>query len=323
MPIISSTYQPTRRWLRNAHVSSISPAILRTVKGVDYRRETIELNDGDFLDLDWFCPSENQPKKLVLVLHGLEGAADRPYVKGVCRYFGERGWDALALNQRTCGGRMNRLLRGYHMGSTDDAAAAIRHAIGKGYTQIGLVGFSMGGNHVMKYLGEMNDQTPKEVIGGVAISVPCHIVSANVELIKLKNRLYLSRFLMGLNEKMRQKALQFPGEVDVTGPLPKNFAEFDERFTAPLHGFAGAVDYWTKCSSRQFIPGIQRPTLLINSLNDTFLSEECFPREEAEEMDHFFLEMPQYGGHCGYGSGRDYWSEVRSFEFLEANTRPS
>lgn len=315
MPIINSTYQPTRRWLRNAHVSSITPAILRTVKGVDYNREVLELDDGDFLDLDWFCP-DGDNGKLVLVLHGLEGAADRPYVRGICRYFGERGWHALALNQRTCGGRMNRLLRGYHMGATDDVARVINYAISKGYQQVGIVGFSMGGNHVMKYLGETGTATPSEVIGGVAISVPCHIVSANVELVKLKNRLYLSRFLLGLNDKMRQKARKFPDQVDVSGRMPRNFAEFDERFTAPLHGFDGAIDYWTKCSSRQFIPGIVKPTLLINSLNDTFLSDQCFPREEATEMDHFFLEMPKYGGHCGYGSGREYWSEKRAFEFL-------
>ncbi len=316
MPILSSTYQPSKWWLRNAHLNTITPALFRSVEDVEYEREVLELADGDFLDLDWFKNQEANPR-LVVVLHGLEGAADRPYVQGMCRYFTQRGWHALALNQRTCGGRMNRLLRAYHMGSTDDLHSCLQHAIRKGYQQIGLVGFSMGGNHVMKYLGEQGQNTPAEVMGGVAFSVPCHIASANVEIDKLHNRLYLKRFLEGLNQKMRLKKEAFPDQIVLPKQMPTSFASFDDRFTGPLHGFSGAMDYWTKCSSRQFIPSIQRPTLLVNAQDDTFLSDLCYPKDEAQTMPHFFLEMPRYGGHVGFSGGANYWTEERAFAFLE------
>lgn len=321
MPVLSSNYEPSNLLLKNAHLSTIAPALLRRVEEVSFQRETIDTPDGDFLDLDWWRPAregEAGPKSasLVIVLHGLEGSADRPYVKGMCRFFAERGWDALGLNQRTCGGRMNRLLRAYHMGSTDDLGTAIHHAIDMGYEEIGLVGFSMGGNHVLKYLGEKRSNVPVQITAGVAFSVPCHIESANKEIDQWHNRLYLNRFLKGLNEKMRHKARQFPDKVDISTPLPKSFAEFDDRYTGPIHGFSGAIDYWTKCSSRQFIPTIERPALLVNADDDTFLSEACYPYEEAREMDHFFLEIPHYGGHVGFGRGRDYWSERRAFEFI-------
>ncbi len=316
MPIVPATYQANKFWLRSAHLNTITPALFRSVKGVRYQRAVLELDDGDFLDLDWFQPSPHS-EKLVLVLHGLEGAADRPYVRGMCRYFGEGGWHALALNQRTCGGRMNRLVRAYHMGSTDDVARVVQHAIERGYQKIALVGFSMGGNHVMKYLGEQGHQLPPEVLGGVAFSVPCHIASANVEIDKFHNRIYLNRFLKGLNEKMHLKKAAFPDLIELPKKMPTSFQAFDDVFTGPLHGFDGAMDYWTKCSSRQFIPSIQRPCLLVNAQDDTFLSPDCYPIDEAQEMDHFFLEMPQYGGHTGFAGGRNYWTEERAFDFFE------
>jgi len=319
MPFLESTYLPSSRLLRNAHLNTMHPALFRKVRGVSYKREVLEIDDGDFLDLDWWRPSSASGEKLVLALHGLEGSADRSYAMGICRYFGQRGWHCLGLNQRTCGDRMNRLPRAYHMGTTDDVARVIKHAIALGYQQIGLVGFSMGGNHVLKYLGEEGDQVPVQIIGGVAFSVPCHIASANIEIDKWYNRLYLKRFLKSLNEKMRLKAQSFPELFDVSKPMPKGFQEFDDRFTGPMHGFSGAMDYWTKCSSRQFIPSIQRPTLLVNALDDTFLSGQCYPKEEAAAMDHFYLETPRFGGHVGFGAKWHgaYWSEVRAFAFLE------
>lgn len=317
MPLLESSYRPRRAYLRSAHLSTITPALLRSVPQVSFTREVLEIDDGDFLDLDWYRVGQ-RGQRLVIVLHGLEGAADRPYVKGTCKHFAAEGWDTLALNQRTCGGRMNRLLRAYHMGTTDDLARVVQHVIKQGYTEIGLVGFSMGGNHVVKYLGENGDQVPEAVIGGVAYSVPCHIESANVEIDKWHNRLYLKRFLIGLNEKIKQKAARFPGEVDASGPMPKSFQEFDDRYTGPLHGFTGALDYWTKCSSKQFIPTITKPCLMVNAQNDTFLSAACYPREEAAASANFYLEIPAYGGHVGFGSGMGqvYWSEKRALNFL-------
>lgn len=317
MPIIDSNYEPSRPWFRNAHLNTITPALWRSVNDSHYQREVLEIDDGDFLDLDW-QRSGKDLRKAVIVLHGLEGSADRPYVRGTCRYFSARGWDALALNQRTCGGRMNRLPRAYHMGTTDDLKRVVDHLVSLGYQKIGLVGFSMGGNHVMKYLGENGTEVPVQLIGGVAFSVPCHIASANVEIDKWYNRPYLSRFLKGLVGKIAEKQKTWPERFDLSGPMPKTFSAFDDRYTGPLHGFSGAEEYWDKCSSRQFIPTIDRPCLLVNALDDTFLSEQCYPREEARYMDQFFLETPRYGGHVGFAGPAEgnYWSEQRAFEFL-------
>ncbi|MEM7571827.1 MAG: alpha/beta fold hydrolase [Bacteroidota bacterium] len=322
MPLIRSSYRPSRWWQRFPHLSTITPALLRKVRMAPYERKTLELDDGDFLDLDWL-KTETDSERLVIILHGLEGAADRPYIRGMARQFVAHGWDALCTNHRGCSGRMNRLLRMYHMGASDDVARLVQHAIAEGYQRIGIVGFSLGGNLTLKYLGETAKELPTQVIGGVAFSVPCHIASANVEIDKPKNRLYLRRFLKSLNEKVRLKHQLFPEQMPIpsgkTGDRwPHNFQTFDDRFTGPMHGFRDAADYWEQSSSRQFVPRIEVPTLLVNASNDSFLSEQCYPREEAASMNNFWLEIPDYGGHVGFGGqiGQPYWSEQRALDFL-------
>lgn len=319
MPIVNSSYQTSRSWFKNAHINTITPALLRKVEGVNYQREVLELDDGDFLDLDWFLPSPSSDQ-LLIACHGLEGGADRPYIRGVCKLFGANGWHALAINQRTCGGKMNRLPRAYNMGVTDDLHRCILLGVQKGYRKIALVGYSMGGNQILKYLGEYGAKIPKQVVAGVAFSVPCHIPSANIRIGKWYNWLYVKRFMTSLNQKMKLKYEAWPDIVNSPYPLPKNLLQFDERFTGPIHGYSGAEDYYKKCSSRQFIPNIDRPCLLVNAQDDTFLSTACYPIEEANNMPNFFLEMPKYGGHVGFaGTLKDgeYWSDQRAFEFVD------
>lgn len=331
MPLLKSTYTPSSWWQSNPHLSTIIPAVLRRLpqvgdsrhSGVDYSRETLELDDGDFLDLDWL-KAEQPTKRLVIVLHGLEGSAQSLYAQGMARYFAAHGWDALVTNHRGCSGRMNRLLRMYHMGATDDVGRLVAHGIDLGYTRIGIVGFSLGGNLCLKYLGEQGDQVPDEVKGGVAFSVPCHIASANRVIDQLHNRLYLRRFLRSLNAKVKQKHRDFPDQIELPNgrpgdQWPRSFAEFDDRYTGPIHGFSGASEYWETCSSRQFIPDIRVPTLLVNAQNDTFLSDQCYPIDEAESHDLFWLDIPDKGGHVGFGGkrGEPYWSEIRALGFLE------
>lgn len=320
LPLIESQYRPTRPWYRNAHLNTIAPALLRRVNQIAYRREVLELDDGDFLDLDWLDPPR-PTNRLVIVLHGLEGSADRPYVRGMCRRFNLAGYAALGLNQRTCGGRPNRLLRAYHLGVTDDLHRVVRHANDQGYDRIALVGFSMGGNQLLKYFGEFGSYLPAAVRVGVAFSVPCHLVSANVEIDKPRNRLYLNRFLRSLNQKIEDKRRQWPDHFGPCDPIPRNFYEFDDRYTGPLHGFTGAHDYWTRSSARQFIGKIKRPCLLVNALDDTFLSTQCYPRDEARSMPNFYLETPRFGGHVGFAGPSlrrgSYWSEERALAFVE------
>jgi predicted alpha/beta-fold hydrolase len=316
-----SAYRPSPLF-RNAHFNTIYSALVRRVPGVRYQRERLPTPDGDFLDLDW---STRGGDRLLIVVHGLEGSADRPYVRGMIRYFNERGWDGLGMNFRGCSGEPNLRLRSYHMGETEDLGLIVRHALERGkYRRLALVGFSLGGNVVMKYLGEGGKDRPREVAAAVALSVPCHIASANREIDRWYNFLYLRRFLRSLNAKMAEKAARFPGEVPRLRPLPRSFQVFDDHFTGPIHGFRDARDYWESTGSLRFIPAIDVPTLLINARDDTFLSHACYPVELAQGHDRFYLEIPRWGGHVGFYEANGepaIWSEKRAFAFIDENSR--
>ncbi|NRA49541.1 MAG: alpha/beta fold hydrolase [Phaeodactylibacter sp.] len=316
MPIINtSTYRPKGRF-NNHHVNTIYPAFFRKVRQVQYERERIETPDNDFLDLDWSCVGS---EKLLICLHGLEGSADRPYVKGIARFFNNQGWDAIGLNFRGCSGEPNRQLRSYHIGETEDLRLVIDHALSLGrYRHIGMVGFSLGGNVILKYLGEGGFH-PNELVGGVAYSVPCDVKSANTAIDKWHNWHYRRRFMQTLNAKMLEKAERFPGQVDIPKKMPKDFREFDNVFTAPIHGFKDAEDYWQKSSSIHYIPTIKHPALLVSAQDDTFLSADCYPFDLAENHPYFHFEAPKRGGHVGFVTvSRDgyYWTEKRAFDFL-------
>jgi uncharacterized protein len=317
MPILAAPhYQPPFPF-RNAHVNTIYPAVFRKVSDVNYERERIHTPDGDFLDLDWSLLGADT---LLIAVHGLEGNADRAYMRGMVRRFNLGGWDVLALNMRGCSGEPNQQLRAYHMGATDDLQTVISHVEGLDrYRRVALLGFSLGGNVVMRYLGEKGAQVPKLIQRAAVFSVPCHLLTASANFNLLKNRVYLKRFLKTLNEKMHDKALRFPDEYQIRIARPRNFDEFDEVFTAPVHGYQGAVDYWTRAGSRDVLHQISIPSLMVNAQDDTFLSEECFPRELAQNSSLFHLMSPRFGGHCGfYTPGRHniYWSEEQAFRFI-------
>ena len=261
------------------------------MSGVTYRRERIETSDGDFIDLDW---SEVGSKRLVIVLHGLEGDSGRSYVKGMVRAVNRRGWDAMALNFRGCSGEPNRKPRMYHSGETGDLHTVISHAAGSGaLDQLALVGFSLGGNVILKYLGERGSGVLPLVKAAVTISVPCDLTACSVSLGESRNKLYLMRFLKLLGRKIQAKAQLMPEIINDSGYKQiKNLKEFDDRYTAPMHGFRDVNDYYEKSSSIRFIPAISIPTLLINSSDDPFLSASCFPVEAAEANPHFFSRSP-------------------------------
>lgn len=320
MPLIEPSSYIAPVLFRQAHFNTIYAALFRKIAPPDYQRETLETPDGDFLDLDW----RRQPgaDRLLIALHGLEGSADRPYIRGILQEFFQHGWEGLGVNFRGCSGRPNRQPRSYHMGATDDLDLVLRHIHAHGrYRTVVLVGFSLGGNVLLKYIGERGDKAVGVVDAAVAFSVPCHIPSANIEIDKWYNYLYLQRFLRSLHEKIQEKARRFPGLIDLSGPAPRSFREFDDRYTAPLHGFRDATDYWESCSSLRFLPEIRLPVLLVNALDDTFLSKACYPVDLARDSPYLFLEMPKWGGHVGFatynGQGA-YWSEQRARAFVEA-----
>jgi hypothetical protein len=208
----------------------------------------------------------------------------------------------------------------YHSGATDDLHAVVSHAL-KSHpaTSIDLIGFSLGGNLTLKYLGENQDRLSNKIHRAVVFSVPCDLACSSRQLSRSSNKIYMERFLRALRSKIEEKNRRFPDQLDLTDIRRiRNFEMFDDRFTAPIHGFASAADYWEKNSSRQFIPHIQRETLLINAMNDPFLGPACHPFEEAAANPVFHLESPQEGGHVGFVSGGSnrYWSELRALEFL-------
>ena len=315
--LINSSYSNPPFYLFNSHLETIVPSMFRKIEG-EYMRERLELTDGDFLDLDWM---QGHKDKLIIISHGLEGNSERHYSKGVARYFYQRGWDALAWNCRGCSGEMNRLPRFYHHGATEDIAAVIEHAIKKKYIQIALVGFSMGGSMSLKYIGERKDNLPSEIKSVVAFSVPCDLGASARELDKPDKKFYLNRFLKKLEKKIKAKSLKFPALISADGfEEIKTFRDFDNRYTAPLHGFYDADDFYAKASSGPFISSIQIPALIVNALNDPFLPDACYPFDIAKTHPHVQLETPHRGGHVGFSlAGKsESWMEVRSFEFANS-----
>ncbi len=314
MPLVSTSTYHAPFYLFNGHVETIIPSIFRQLQGV-YNRERLELSDGDFLDLDWLA-REND--KLVVISHGLEGNSERHYAKGMATYFHNHGWDAVAWNCRGCSGEMNRLPKFYHHGATEDLAAVIEHAQKK-YSHIVLIGFSMGGSLTLKYLGERKGVVNPAIKSATVFSVPCDLGSSARELDKPNKKFYLNRFLKKLEKKIHTKSLLFPELITASDfHQIKSFREFDNRYTAPLHGFKDADDFYEQASSKPFISSIQIPTLIVNAINDPFLPPECYPIEIAKSHAHVYLETPERGGHVGFtlGGKNENWMEVRAFEFV-------
>lgn len=300
----------------NCHVQTIYPVLFRKINSFSYTRERITTFDNDFLDMDWSCTQNN---RLAIISHGLEGNTTRTYVKAMAKALNDGGWDVLAWNYRSCSGEPNRLLRSYHNGVTEDLAWVIDHGKNKGrYHEIALVGFSLGGNLTLVHLGR--DKVDPIVTKAVVFSVPCDLRASAYVLAKPVNKLYMKRFLIMLRKKIQAKMITMPGAIDDKGyEKIKTFREFDDRYTAPIHGFKDAHDYWKKCSSLQFIPKIKIPTLIINAVNDPFLPKECFPVAEAGYNRNITLKMPKSGGHVGFISFNktgQYWSEHQAVSFL-------
>ncbi len=289
--------------------------------GVRYERERLELEDGDFLDLDW--SRIGKARQAVVVSHGLEGSSDATYVRGMVRAFNRRGWDAVAWNQRGCSGEPNRLLRLYHSGVSDDLLRVAGHVAGLGYERVGLVGFSLGGNVTLKLAGEMGSEAPKWMAGAVGISVPVDLAGSAATMARRVNRIYMGRFLACLRAKLRAKQGSFPNELNDDGYARiRSFREFDGRYTAPIHGFASAEDYWEKCGAVAVLQHVGVPALLLNSRDDPFLSPGSFPDGAARGHRFLHLEVAETGGHVGFlganGTDGETFAETRSVEFLGA-----
>jgi predicted alpha/beta-fold hydrolase len=321
MPLINpSSYVPPPGF-RNAHLQTIFPSLFRPAPSVAYWRERITTDDGDFLDIDRIGRNRDDAPPLAILSHGLEGNSTRVYMKGMADAFAAAGYHVMAWNFRGCSGEMNRLPRFYHSGDTKDLARIVRHAQDCGYRDIVLVGFSMGGNMSLKYAGEQGDGLPAEIRRIIAFSVPCDLSTSATKLSKAAFGLYTKRFMRMLKAKIRAKAALMPHHISTRGlGQMQSFAEFDNAYTAPLHGFRDAEDYWNRASCKHVLAGIRRPALLVNALNDPFLTPECYPVEAAASHTFLYLEQPETGGHVGFpefNAENRYWSERRAVAFAE------
>ncbi|MDA0348228.1 MAG: alpha/beta fold hydrolase [Verrucomicrobia bacterium] len=323
MPLVQSTYKPPFLF-RSAHLQTIYPALFRKVPLVTSDRERITTPDGDFLDLDWNI--KKCSKRLVILTHGLEGNSRQAYMQGMARVFSIQGWNVLSWNFRGCSGEINRYLQSYHSGATEELQTILGHVFKRDqFSEIALVGFSLGGNVTLKYLGDRADSLDTRIKSAVAISVPCDLKSSSLRLEDSQNRIYMERFMKTLRTKIREKMERFPGQLDDTNlDKMKTFREFDGGFTAPIHGFTSAEDYWARSSSKPVLKNIIIPTLLINAADDPFLAEDCYPMTLARESDRFHLEIPFHGGHVGFiqfGENKTYYSERRALKFVEEQTK--
>ncbi|MCF0053901.1 alpha/beta fold hydrolase [Dyadobacter sp. LJ53] len=321
MPLIETTSIISPFWLPNGHFQSIYPALFRKVNGVNYQRERIVTPDEDFLDLDWSYAENQKSGKLVILSHGLEGNSTRQYILGMVKLLNQHGFDCLAWNFRGCGGEMNKTARFYHSGATEDLELVVQRALEEDYEQIHLIGFSLGGNLTLKYLGESGVNLNRRIKNALVFSVPMDLRACSLSIIQPENKVYMHRFLNTLKPKVNAKAAFFPDRININDQkLVLTLYDFDHIFTAPLHGFNGADHYYEQCSSKFFIKDIAIPTMIINAKNDPIVPFSSLPLEELKAHAQVSLVATPDGGHCGFRPARlkngVYWSEERALEFL-------
>ncbi len=308
MPIIDSQYRPPL-WCTSKHLQTILPVRLRKVDGVEYSQERLSTPDQDFIDLNWVFRGY---KKLAVLTYGIVATKESAYVLGMVKRLSSAGYDALVWDFR--GSQTpNYLRRFYHAGNSDDLAFVLEHANKKEYTEIILVGFSFGGNIVLKYLGERGNSLLRKISQAVVISVPCDLKKGSQTLVKRRNVLYCRDFLGKSLLRIAAKKKAYPEEFsDIFPEKICNPLDFDEQVTAPLHGFRNAEHYYEECSSKRYISGISLPTLILNAQNDPIIPLDSFPIRECKDSRLVSLEMPIHGGHVGFPMKRGlYYSEER------------
>ncbi len=321
MPVFQSNFLPTIPF-RNGHFNTMyRPLFMKDI--ASFSRKRIKTWDNDFIDLDFSIVGS---ETLVLLIHGLEGSSESKYIVSNTNHLNNKGLDTVCFNLRGCSGEDNLLLATYHSGKTEDVDFVVNHLLENyNYKNIVIVGFSLGGNLTLKYLGENGDNLSPIVKGGIATSVPVDIGSAEKEMDKLKNKLYMEVFFKTMKNKVLEKAHKFPEYKLDKDKLFKatKFKHLEHLYTVPVFGFESPEDYWTKASSKPYLSKIKRPTLLINAKDDTFLSAACYPYEEAENSNYFYFEETKYGGHCGFMTSfkpqDNTWLENRIERFIKEN----
>jgi len=304
-------------WLRSPHLQTLWPVFFKKRHPLDLKTEQVELDDGDFIDLCW---SLSKAEKTILILHGLEGGIDSHYINGIMFQLEKAGYRPVLMHFRGCSGRLNRLARAYHSGETGDLAFIVDHIKKKtGRYPYAAVAYSLGGNVLLKWLGETGSENP--LTKAIAVSVPFRLHDAAKRLEHGVSKIYREHLLTSLRRTYvdKFKVLKSPLSVDVK--QLKSFWDYDDKVTAPLHGFSGAQHYYDSCSSRQFLKDIKIPTRVIHAADDPFMFAATAP-DKNELSSSIELLLVKNGGHVGFVSSAgllkaEYWCEKKIVEFIK------
>jgi len=310
----------------NPHFQTILPTLLNKKGKALFIHERFELPDGDFLDLAWKkLPSEDS-RSIIIIFHGLEGSVHSPYAYRMMDALDKKGFNSVVMHFRGCFSELNRLPRAYHSGETGDGKAFIAH-LGKHYPAHALaaVGYSLGGNMLMKMQGELGDASP--LFAAVSVSAPLRLEMTADHINSGASRFYQKILMDSLKKRLLEKFEQHDYEKilglkkeDV--PSWKSFWEYDDLFTGPIHGFKNAEDYYTRSSAQQYIKQIKIPALIIHAKDDPFMPVSVLP-DEATLPSNVLLEVSEHGGHVGFVGGTffnpSYWLESRVVRFFETN----
>ncbi len=320
--IIDSQFRPAG-WLRNRHAQTIYPSFpWAGAPWPKLRRENLELPDGDLTVVDWLSESSDTApdSPTLIVLHGLEGSAESSYARMLLQTAADRGWRAAVLHFRDCGDYRNRLPRRYHAGETNDIRFFLERLRTEGHQgPMMAAGYSLGGNVLLKYLGENGVSTPLDA--AAAVSVPLNLHRSAEALSQGFSKLYQRHLLKRMKKAVSRKFDRYTAAFDWKRAMDAStFAEFDDAVTAPLHGFSGKDEYYDRCSSITYLKDIQRPTLIINSLDDPFTTPDMIPSED-QLSDCVTLEVSEHGGHVGFIDGGlpwrpQYYLPTRIADFL-------
>ena len=316
MPILSSEFKPAW-WLKNTHLQTLWSSFFKSLPDIQTRKLRVELPDGDFVDL---AITDLKNKPIVLIMHGLEGSLNSHYVKPLMQHLNQAGYGAAFMHFRGCSEEINRLDRSYHSGDTEDLERVI-DAIKDKFEQdiFAVLGFSLGGNVLLKWLGENGKNARTQT--AVAVSVPFRLADAGDRLEKSFSRVYQKHLLTSCQQKYQKKFKNKPSPLNVNAKELNTFFTFDDQITAPLHGFSGANEYYKQCSSRQFLKSIQKPTLVLHAKDDPFMWEDTVPNDN-ELSEHVHLELSENGGHVGFIAGKspfhaEYWVDQRIIKWLD------
>ena len=293
--------------LRNRHVQTLYSALFRKFPNIDMEVEKFNLDDGDFLECYWHNrPKQDSNTPIVILFHGLAGSYKSSYIQGTMEELAKSGFASVLMHFRGCSGVENELPRSYHSGESQDALEWINHLISSfPNSKVFTVGYSLGGNMMLKLLGELGDKSP--IVAAISVSAPLQLDICANKMDRGFSKFYQYILLKDLNRALKKKYDKFNMNSHLKMKKSeiknlKTFWDFDGAYTAPIHGFASAQDYYTKCSSKQFLKDIKTPTLIIHSSDDPFMTTEVLPKEE-EISKYVKLEISKYGGHVGFIGG--------------------